>query len=95
MEYSSSLVTLPPSEESAQILSSTLWLRKCLFVLDISYLMSGVRIIVMAHSLDIVYLMSGVSIIVMAHSHTLPDKDLVFLGVLLGLFAAMSALCNR
>ena len=77
MEYSSTLITLPPSEESAQILRSTLWLLKCLFVLDIAYLLSGV------------------SIIVMAHSHTLPDKDLVFLGVLLRLFAAMSALCNR
>ena len=77
MECSATLVTLPPSEESAQILRSTVWLLKCLLVLDLSYLLSGV------------------SINVLTHSHTLPDKDLVFLGVLLGLFAAMSAMCNR
>ena len=77
MECSAALVSLPPSEESAQILRSTVWLLKCLLVLDLSYLLSGV------------------SIMVMAHSHTLPDKDMVFFGVLLGLFAALSAMCNR
>ena len=81
MEYSAthppSLLAVSAAEESAQILRATLWLLRCLFVVDI------------------VYLVGGISIIVLAHSHHLGDRDLVFCGVLLGLFAAMSAMCNR
>ena len=45
--------------------------------------------------LDICFLFSGIVMIVFALNNHISDKDLIFCGGFFGLFAAMSAMCNR